>query len=43
MNCCHSKNWKVNGSINNINWNTIDEIIEDLYMYSNGITKTFFF
>ena len=40
--CCPTKNWKVNGSINRIEWNTIDEVIEDLFMCSNGIKKTFF-
>ena len=36
-----SKNWKVNASIDGIKWITIDEVIEDLYMCSNSITKTF--
>ena len=40
--CCYMKNWKVNGSINGIKWNTINEVIEDTFMCSNGIKKTFF-
>ena len=37
-----SKNWKVNASIDGINWNTIHEVIEDLSMCYNGVTKSFF-
>ena len=40
--CCYMKNWKVNGSINGIEWNTISEVIEEVYMCSNLRIKTFF-
>ena len=40
-NGCQSKNWKVNASIDGIKWNTIDEVIEDTYMCSNLVTKSF--
>ena len=37
-----TKNWKVNASIDGINWITIHEVIEDLEMCFNEKTKTFF-
>ena len=40
--CCQTKSWKVNASINGINWITIHEVIEDISMCSVGKKKTFF-
>ena len=42
IDCCQSKSWKVNASINGIQWIIIDEVIEDISMCNNSITKSFF-